>query len=87
MLAVPVNTCGITSIGPPLEGFGKTMGVELGWGVADGVKVAVGWATVIVAPVTLNPLKPRGCPLLPVAPVPLNWKLPLAPPLKLTVKR
>jgi hypothetical protein len=72
MLAAPVNTCGITWIGPPLEGFGKMRGMEIAWRVADGVNVAVGWATVTVAPVMLNPLKPRGCPFVPVAPVAVN---------------
>lgn len=47
--------------------------------VAVCVGVAVAWATVAVAPETGMPLNKTGWPLLPLAPVTLKLKVPLAP--------
>lgn len=78
MLWTPVKGCGISWMGPPLEGFGKTMGVVFGFGVGvevkEGVvvKVAVGWNSVTCAPLTGIPAKFTVWPLVPVAPEMLN---------------
>jgi len=67
----------------PFEGFGKMAGVETAGGVAVAVDVAVKWGVkeavgvaatmVTVDPVTGNPLKRTGWPLLPAPPETVNW--------------